>query len=118
MSDFSADSTPIPDLFDFERVFGDSQLEVSATPKRDTGRAVSIGKKTDSMGAWERIRSYFDWHKKGKIGSLTRPPPYARLKNGRKSAIIAVVDNGTISFQRFGDTDFTELPWVGGKQVL
>lgn len=45
--------------------------------------------------------------------SLTRPAPYGRLKAGRKAAIIAVVDNGTISFQKFGMTDFTELPWVG-----
>lgn len=45
--------------------------------------------------------------------SLSRPAPYAKLKNGSKSAIIAVVDNGTISFQRFGQSGFEELPWVG-----
>jgi tRNA-splicing endonuclease subunit Sen54 len=45
--------------------------------------------------------------------TLTRPAPFARLKAGSKSAIIAVVDNGTVSYQRFGDTDFGVLPWVG-----
>lgn len=48
-----------------------------------------------------------------RLASLTRPAPYARLKGGRKSAIVAVVDSGTISFQKFGETDFAELPWVG-----
>jgi len=50
---------------------------------------------------------------KNKVPSLTRPSPYAKLKSGKKHAIVAVVDNGTISFQKFGMTDFTELPWVG-----
>lgn len=52
-------------------------------------------------------------HQNSKNKSLTRPAPYARLKNGSKSAIIAVVDNGTISFQRFGKSGFEEVPWVG-----
>lgn len=45
--------------------------------------------------------------------TLSRLSPYAQLKAGRTSAILAVLDNGTISFQRFGETDFSELPWVG-----
>jgi len=48
-----------------------------------------------------------------RIPSLTRPAPYGRLKAGKKTSIIAVVDNGTVSFQKFGETDFAELPWVG-----
>ena len=68
----------------------------------------------------DRLKRIFGYtsatgNSKSKPSTLTRPPPYAKLKNGRKSAIIAVVDNGLISFLRFGDTDFSELPWVGGK---
>ena len=42
-----------------------------------------------------------------------RPHPMAAIKQGKKVAIIAVVDAGSPSFFRFGRGDFSEWPMVG-----
>ena len=42
-----------------------------------------------------------------------RPHPMAAIKQGKKVAIIAVVDAGSPSFFRFGQGDFSEWPMVG-----
>jgi hypothetical protein len=121
----SAQTTPIPDLWDFENIFAELDETPTILPNiREMKSAFS--------SAWSYILSYVKsatpiveitsssngkarrpQNKSNNNKSLTRPAPYARLKNGSKSAIIAVVDNGTISFQRFGKSGFEELPWVG-----
>lgn len=121
----SAQTTPIPDLWDFENVFAELDESPTILPNiREMQSAFS--------SAWSYILSYVKnatptidiapgsngkprkpQNKGNNNKSLTRPAPYARLKNGSKSAIIAVVDNGTVSFQRFGKSRFEELPWVG-----
>lgn len=126
----SAQTTAIPDLWDFENIFA----ELDETPSSIT----SVEDLQSTLkSVWSYLTSYFQpssassavnatsnkgnnkdnssrSRKPGSNSSLTRPAPYAKLKNGNKSAIIAVVDNGTISFQRFGQSGFEELPWVGG----
>jgi hypothetical protein len=42
-----------------------------------------------------------------------RPHPMAAIKQGRKVAIIAVVDAGSPSFFRFGQGEFAEWPMAG-----
>lgn len=42
-----------------------------------------------------------------------RPHPMATLKQGKKVAIIAVVDAGSPSFFRFGQGEFSERPIIG-----
>ena len=42
-----------------------------------------------------------------------RPHPMAAIKQGKKVAIIAVVDVGSPSFFRFGQGEFSEWPMVG-----
>ena len=43
-----------------------------------------------------------------------RPPtPYARLKTGEKTVVIAVNDAGTQSYFRFSSTDFSAHSWMG-----
>ena len=42
-----------------------------------------------------------------------RPHPMAAIKQGKKVAIIAVVDAGSPSFFRFGQGEFSEWPIVG-----
>ena len=42
-----------------------------------------------------------------------RPHPMAALKQGKKVAIIAVVEAGSPSFFRFGQGEFLEWPMVG-----
>lgn len=43
-----------------------------------------------------------------------KPSSYPRLKLGRRSIIVAIVDNGTTSFIRFSESEFAKLQWVGG----
>jgi len=43
---------------------------------------------------------------------VRRPNPFMALKAGKKIAVIAVVDAGSISFFRFGQGAFTEWPMV------
>ncbi|GAA5960559.1 hypothetical protein JCM21900_002842 [Sporobolomyces salmonicolor] len=45
-----------------------------------------------------------------------KPSPYPRLKTGRRSILVAVVDNGTTSILRFSETEFAKLPWVGAAR--
>lgn len=42
-----------------------------------------------------------------------RPHPMAAIKQGKKMAIIAVVDAGSPSFFRFGQGEFSEWPMTG-----
>lgn len=42
-----------------------------------------------------------------------RPHPMATIKQGKKMAIVAVVDAGSPSFFRFGQGEFSEWPVVG-----
>lgn len=42
-----------------------------------------------------------------------RPHPMAAIKQGKKVAIIAVVDAGSPSFFRFGQGEFSEWPMAG-----
>ena len=42
-----------------------------------------------------------------------RPHPMAAIKQGKKVAIIAVMDAGSPSFFRFGQGEFSEWPMVG-----
>ncbi|BGP43067.1 tRNA-splicing endonuclease subunit sen54 [Rhodotorula kratochvilovae] len=42
-----------------------------------------------------------------------KPSPYPRLKTGRRTVLLAVVDNGTSSLLRFSEAEFAKLPWAG-----
>ncbi|BGP57769.1 tRNA-splicing endonuclease subunit sen54 [Rhodotorula sphaerocarpa] len=42
-----------------------------------------------------------------------KPTPYPRLKTGRRTILVAVVDNGTSSLLRFSEAEFAKIPWVG-----
>ena len=113
----SAQSTSIPDLYDFAHIFSELPTDSApavAGPRHSPSKSGSRISRSVLAHLKEQLFSFFGYTRnKNTTKSLTRPAPYARLKAGRKSAIIAVVDNGTISFQRFGDVDFSELPWVG-----
>ncbi|BGP19661.1 hypothetical protein JCM10213_004764 [Rhodosporidiobolus nylandii] len=44
------------------------------------------------------------------------PSPYPYLKTGRRSVLLAVVDNGTSSILRMSEGEFGKLPWVGQRR--
>ncbi|KAL7006969.1 tRNA-splicing endonuclease subunit sen54 [Cystobasidiomycetes sp. EMM_F5] len=121
ISVINASELAIPDLFDFENIFAELPFPAVATViPYDKTRAHSGNNRPRVVAndLWSKVLHYLPSFihvssaGKWKV-SLTRPSPYANLKTGYRSAIIAVVDNGTISFQRFGQTDFSEYPWVG-----
>ncbi|GAA6042436.1 hypothetical protein JCM8097_008451 [Rhodosporidiobolus ruineniae] len=56
-------------------------------------------------------------------GAKKRPPPppktpspYPALKTGRRSVLLAVVDNGTSSILRLSEGEFGKLAWMGGRR--
>ncbi|GAA6049227.1 hypothetical protein JCM3770_003317 [Rhodotorula araucariae] len=42
-----------------------------------------------------------------------KPSPYPKLKTGRRTVLLAVVDNGPSSLLRFSEAEFAKLPWAG-----
>ncbi|GAA5895433.1 hypothetical protein JCM6882_006249 [Rhodosporidiobolus microsporus] len=44
------------------------------------------------------------------------PSPYPFLKTGRRTVLLAVVDNGTASIMRMSEGEFGKVPWVGGRR--
>ncbi|GAA6023771.1 hypothetical protein JCM10207_001187 [Rhodosporidiobolus poonsookiae] len=47
-----------------------------------------------------------------------RPPtPYPFLKTGRRSVLLAIVDNGTSSILRLSEAEFAKVAWVGGRRA-
>lgn len=121
----SAQTTPLPDLWDFQNIFAElgdvpagslSVVEASSSLASIWSYLLSYLQTTESKADSIKATSTNGKPRRpqnSKSQSLTRPAPYAKLKNGSKSAIIAVVDNGTISFQRFGKSGFEEFPWLG-----
>lgn len=57
----------------------------------------------------QKIRTYLPGGEKKKF----KPSPYPRLKTGRRSVLVAVVDNGTTSLLRFSEAEFAKMPWLG-----
>jgi tRNA-splicing endonuclease subunit Sen54 len=106
----SAQTTPVPDLYRFAQLFGTIPLgpRIPALP-------------SSSQNGLAILRSLFrhlPFSMLGLGGSRASLPPirrvpYGRLKAGRRNAVFAVVDSGTISFVRFGEGEFGELPLLG-----
>lgn len=121
----NAETTPIPNLPFFESIFDELPEQPIAPAPAPRTRPPRPGAPAQIQAAppnsllfmlRDRVLCLLGLRQSGRPArapTLTRPAPFARLKAGSKSAIIAVVDNGTVSYQRFGDTDFGVLPWVG-----
>jgi hypothetical protein len=62
----------------------------------------------DVESTWTYLVSLFRRNK--------RPPrklsPYGRLKVGEKLLVVAIIENGTSTFMKFGPAAFEEHPWV------
>lgn len=41
-----------------------------------------------------------------------KPSPYGRLKTGEKMLVVAVVENGTSTFMKFGPSAFARNAWI------
>ncbi|GAA6060169.1 hypothetical protein JCM10212_005170 [Sporobolomyces blumeae] len=44
------------------------------------------------------------------------PSPYPRLKTGRRTILVAIVQDGTSSILRFSEAEFAKLPWKGDRR--
>lgn len=82
---------------------------------------LDAGGKVTDVSAWAIFSSRFSlWpfrkqtaRRSAKPTPERRPHPMAAIKQGKKVAIIAVVDAGSPSFFRFGQGEFAEWPMVG-----
>ncbi|GAA5826792.1 hypothetical protein JCM11251_002895 [Rhodosporidiobolus azoricus] len=53
---------------------------------------------------------------KKKVQMPKPPSPYPFLKTGRRTVLLAVVDNGTASIMRMSEGEFAKVAWVGGRR--
>ena len=79
-----------------------------------TGK-VAIPSTPPTSTSWFPGWSFYKWiaRQPVKVASERPPHPMAAIKQGKKVAIIAVVDAGSPSFFRFGQGEFSEWPMVG-----
>jgi tRNA-splicing endonuclease subunit Sen54 len=56
------------------------------------------------------VRRLFPWTFGAEPASVRKPNPFMVLKAGKKNIVVAAVDAGSISFFRFGQGAFKELP--------
>ncbi|SCZ97201.1 BZ3500_MvSof-1268-A1-R1_Chr4-2g07056 [Microbotryum saponariae] len=133
----NASTTSMPDLFElfdmFEQVPLSTTEDLLAPPPRVVRhnlapkstrppRKTFTPRSADSTSSTKSWRSYLPWSPKRRTAfepsaiqkmSKKGSSIYPRLKVGRRSILIAVVDNGTISMMRFSENEFGKLPWIG-----
>ena len=121
----SARTTPMPtiqeltDLFD---VLPESPLPqprrrqpLTATPSNSAPNATTL--KLEPAQDGSLIKRLFPWFfasttSSSQLAPPRKPNPFVALKTGKKIVIIAAVDNGNISFFRFGQGEFSEWPML------
>ncbi|PPQ75623.1 hypothetical protein CVT26_001579 [Gymnopilus dilepis] len=121
----NARTTPMPtiqeltDLFD---VLPESPLPqprrrqpLTATPSNSAPNATTL--KLEPAQDGSLIKRLFPWFFASTTSSSQLAPPrksnpFVALKTGKKIVIIAAVDNGNISFFRFGQGEFSEWPML------
>ncbi|KAI5475801.1 hypothetical protein MNV49_000812 [Pseudohyphozyma bogoriensis] len=128
----NAATTPLPDLFEFVSMFDSTPFpeedtllppprpaplapppNSAATPARPPRKPRAPPPKPSTLN-W--VLSHLPYGPK--LIKETKPSPYPRLKSGRRSILVAVVDNGTSSFLMFSEAEFAKLPWKGQGRKL
>ncbi|KAK4703574.1 tRNA-splicing endonuclease subunit Sen54, partial [Phenoliferia sp. Uapishka_3] len=133
----NAVTTPLPDLFEFGSMFdsapsppGDTLLPpprpIRAGPPLPASQARKpapprfVRAPPPPPTRMAKVLSYLPFGLAPKVQNgrpakpkNAKPSPYPRLKIGRRSIIVAVVDNGTTSYIRFSESEFAKLQWAG-----
>lgn len=129
----SGTTTPMPTLFEFTEMFSSVPFtpgENTLLPPPPVQRAIGSGPapkprptrppRPSNAHPPTRLESILckipyvsNWIEKGKKPKKGKPSPYPRLKTGRRSILVAVVNDGTSSILRFSETEFGKLPWKG-----
>ncbi|KDE04805.1 hypothetical protein MVLG_04769 [Microbotryum lychnidis-dioicae p1A1 Lamole] len=132
----NAATTSMPDLFELFDMF--EQVPLSTTedllgpppkvvrhnlaPKSTRPPRKTFTPRSADSTSTKSWHSYLPWSPKRRaafepsaVQKMTKKGSsiYPRLKVGRRSILIAVVDNGTISMMRFSENEFGKLPWIG-----
>ncbi|SGY76871.1 BQ5605_C005g03524 [Microbotryum silenes-dioicae] len=132
----NAATTSMPDLFELFDMF--EQVPLSTTedllgpppkvvrhnlaPKSTRPPRKTFTPRSADSTSTKSWHSYLPWSPKRRAAfepsavqkmSKKGSSIYPRLKVGRRSILIAVVDNGTISMMRFSENEFGKLPWIG-----
>lgn len=129
----NAATTPMPDLFEFTAMFDSTPMPPPPTagpsayrpPRPNPNRPSPSAAAPPSLPPRTKTQSF--------LASLPlverffptlvtpvaparparKPTPYPRLKTGRRTILVAVVDNGTSSLLRFSEAEFAKIPWIG-----
>ncbi|BGP34903.1 tRNA-splicing endonuclease subunit sen54 [Rhodotorula toruloides] len=142
----NAATTPMPDLFEFTAMFGTAPFPPEPTAAAGPGAGPSAVSQRPPRKNYtpsreqntpppapptrtQRILSSIPLVPR-LFPSLAPPPaqpprrgpkkpsPYPRLKTGRRTILVAVVDNGTSSLLRFSEGEFAKIPWAGTARSM
>ncbi|GAA5984756.1 hypothetical protein JCM10908_003489 [Rhodotorula pacifica] len=128
----NAATTPMPDLFEFSALFDSTPMPPPPIPGSTTYRPPRANpnrpntsatpppppprtKTQDFLASLPLVERFFPAlvTPVAPPRPARKPTPYPRLKTGRRTILIAVVDNGTSSLLRFSEAEFAKIPWVG-----
>lgn len=136
----SGATTPMPTLFEFTEMFssvpfvpGENTLLPPPPVQRTVGSAPTpkarparpprpssnvappppTSRIENILSKIPYVSSYLEGRRQRPKKKNMKPSPYPRLKTGRRSILVAVVNDGTSSILRFSETEFGKLPWKG-----
>ncbi|POY74704.1 hypothetical protein BMF94_2179 [Rhodotorula taiwanensis] len=129
----NAATTPMPDLFEFSAMFDSTPMPPPPPPpgsgpsrppraqpnrpvRQDTTPSAPSPTRTQAvLASLPLIPRLFPSlvAPAAPARQIRKPTPYPRLKTGRRTILVAVVDNGTSSLLRFSETEFAKIPWIG-----
>lgn len=81
-------------------------------PKKTSAEPSEKGPSSASLPVVQQplMRRLFPWAFRAELLPVRKPNPFVLLKSGKKNVVVAAVDAGSISFYRFGQGGFEELP--------
>jgi len=112
----NARTTPMPSLYDLTKLF-ELLPELPPPQRRQRQPNLNTASSEPPTNALSRTSTLFSlksfmnrFFQGSKSSSVQKPNPFMVLKSGKKNVIVAAVDSGSISFFRFGQGAFEELP--------
>jgi tRNA-splicing endonuclease subunit Sen54 len=115
----NARTTPMPSLYELTELFDvlpelppPQPRQRRSTPNKTSTEPPKMAPSTASAPTAQQslMRRLFPWAFWSEQASTGKPNPFMVLKSGKKQVVVAAVDAGSISFFRFGQGAFEELP--------
>jgi tRNA-splicing endonuclease subunit Sen54 len=112
----SAHTTPMPSLAELNALFDVLPELPSPLPRQKPQIASESAPKPTTLPSTPILpdrtlfRRVFAWAFPSPPTQVRKPNPFAALKAGKKTVVVAVVDVGNVSFFRFSQGSFSDWP--------